>query len=157
MKITTVLRTSLLVLTADCLSIFLCAAKDGKASWISFIHAGWRGTKENIAQQAFILLMKRSRCAAKDIHVAFGPSIGAKNYEVGEEFRRIFPESSLRSNKGKLYFDLAGENKRQLLEAGADQKNILDAGVDTFSDPNFYSFRREKEAAGRMISFILKN
>ena len=147
---------ALLVLTADCLSIFFCAMKDKKASWIGLVHAGWRGTKETIAQKAFILLMKKARCPAQDIHIAFGPSIGAGSYEVGEEFQENFPAESLRRIKGKLFFDLAGENKRQLVEAGADPKNISDVKIDTFSDKNFYSFRREKENAGRMISFIFK-
>jgi len=154
--ITNLCRTTLLVLTADCLSIFFCAMKNKKVSWVGLTHAGWRGTRKKIAQKTFILLMQKARCPAKDIHIAFGPAIGAKHYEVGEEFQGYFPESVHRI-KGKLFFDLAGENKKQLMEAGADPKNISDSKMDTFSGQGrFYSFRREKEAAGRIISFIRK-
>jgi len=87
----------------------------------------------------------------------FGPRIGKNNYEVGKEFENYFPGSSLILKEGKLFFDLAGENKRQLLSAGAVENNIFDPEICTVKEnENFYSFRKEKEAAGRTISFITR-
>ena len=141
---------SLLVFTADCLSVFLCAG-----DWVGLVHAGWRGSKKKIVQKAAVLLSQRSGVGPDKIKVILGPCIGPRHYEVGPEFRLEFPESSLEDRDGKLYFNLAKENERQLREAGVLAVNISDHGACTFSEQkNFYSFRRERGSAGRMVSFI---
>ena len=51
--------------------------------------------------------------------------------------------------------DLAAANRRLLIEAGVPAANIDTVGGCTFCDAGrYYSYRREKEAAGRMISYI---
>ena len=167
--LTNLKNVMLLVLTADCLSIYLSAGK-GQSQWIGLVHAGWRGAEKNIAKKAFKMIRDKSGCAARDIRVILGPRIGKNHYEVGEEFQEYFPvgarsprptwgevTSPLRQKNGRLYFDLAGKNKRQLLEAGASRDRIVELGICTVSEnEDFYSFRKEKEAAGRIISFISK-
>ncbi|MGH7197169.1 MAG: peptidoglycan editing factor PgeF [Candidatus Omnitrophota bacterium] len=148
--LTNVPGLALLVLTADCLPVFLRAG-----SWIGLVHAGWRGTQKEISKKAFRLLVERSGAKPADVHIAFGPRIGKDRYEVGEEFSGHF--RSVRRRGGKLTFDLGAENKLQLLAAGASSANIVDHEICTVDEnENFYSFRREKDAAGRMISFIIK-
>ena len=138
--ITNIKGLTLLVFTADCLPIFLCAPP-----WIGLAHAGRRGTEKEIARRAFEAIREKSGCPASGIRVIFGPRISKNCYEVGEE-----------SGK-KIYFDLAGENKKQLLAAGASAGRITDLDICTvLENGDFYSFRKEKEAAGRMISFISK-
>jgi copper oxidase (laccase) domain-containing protein len=45
--------------------------------------------------------------------------------------------------------------RRQLLAAGLSEGRIYTAGLCTFCDAaRFHSFRRDREKAGRMISFI---
>ena len=142
----------LVVLTADCLPVFFCAG-----GWVGLAHAGWRGTREKIAPKTFKLLLEKSACGPEDIHVMLGPCIGKRNYEVGGEFEGYFPASSLFRKNGKLHLDLAGENKRQLQEAGVLRRNIFDTGICTVEEnEDFYSFRKERDSAGRTISFITK-
>jgi len=151
--ITNIKDLTLLVLTADCLSIFFYAP-----GWTGLVHAGWRGTEKKIAQKVFQMILGQSKCRPSDVQIAFGPRICKDHYEVGEEFKNLFPEKSIYTKSGKTYFDLAGENKRQLLQAGAVPGNILDHGICTVCEnEDFYSFRKEKEAAGRMVSFIVKS
>lgn len=154
--LTNVPNLALLVMTADCLSVFLCGVRGERAEWAGLVHAGWRGTQKNITQKTVLELCRRSGLRPADVHAAFGPCIGAGRYEVGEEFQAHFPNSPhLARRDGRWYFDLAGENRRQLLEAGVPAANIASAGPCTLEDANrFYSFRREKEDAGRMVSFI---
>lgn len=145
---------TLLVLTADCLPVFFCARR-----WVGLVHAGWRGTQKKIVQKAYRLIREKSACPDSEIHVILGPRIGAEHYEVGDEFQDFFrrrgKNAVLKSKRGKWIFDLAKENEIQLREAGAKEKNISDLRIDTFSESeNFYSFRRERAAAGRMVSFI---
>ena len=57
----------------------------------------------------------------------------------------------LDSHRGRV--DLAEAVRRQLLAAGVSQ--IYNSGLCTACDPKrFYSYRREKEAAGRMLAVI---
>ncbi len=158
--ITNISGMTLLALTADCLSIFLSAG-----DWVGIAHAGWRGSQKGIAGKTLELICERSGVSPGEVRIAFGPRIGPKNYEVGVEFQQYFPThvgarliAPVRHVKGKWYFDLAKENERQLLEAGALSRNILDPGICTFEEKeDFYSFRREKELAGRLVSFISRS
>ena len=57
-----------------------------------------------------------------------------------------------------LHLNLIKANLLQLLDAGLTRAQIFDCRVCTFCDQSFFSFRREKERAGRMLSFMmLKN
>jgi polyphenol oxidase len=159
--LTNIPRLTLLVMTADCLSVFLCAARGAgrsrKADWVGLVHAGWRGTEKRISAKALDLLCERSGCRPSDVLVQFGPSIGRRHYEVGPEFCDRFRGPSLRARRSKWYFDLAGENRRQLLAAGVRESAIVDPRICTISEnAHFYSFRKEKDEAGRIISFITK-
>ena len=148
--ITNVPDLTLLIMTADCLPIFFSAP-----GWVGLVHAGWRGSQKGISKKAVELICEKAGCKASKIQVALGPSISKKYYEVGREFRDYFPQESLVFAHNKLYFDLAGENKRQLLEAGITKANILDTKLCTVGqNKHYFSFRKEKDAAGRIISFI---
>ncbi len=153
--ITSVRDLTLLVMTADCLPVFFIAP--GPNPWVGLAHAGWRGTQQQITKKTLELIVEKSKCLPQDVHIAFGPCIGKDQYEVGEEFKGLFPKKSLHFKHDKVYFNLSGENRRQLLEAGVLEKNILDHEICTVSEnEDFYSFRKEKDAAGRMVSFITK-
>ena len=85
----------------------------------------------------------------KDAFAVIGPGIGACCYFVGEEVALKFG----RRIAGHL--DLAAVNRRQLLTAGIPGEQIDAVGSCTFCDAElFHSFRRDKQQAGRMISYI---
>lgn len=156
--ITRVPELTLIALTADCLSIFYWVpdpSRKRRSSWVGVAHAGWRGTRDQIAVKTLRALCERSGERPERVQAAFGPSIGCAHYEVGEEFASIFPRSTRRSRDGKLRFDLSGENRRQLIGAGLKDEHLHDHGVCTAAEAeDFYSYRREKENAGRMLSWI---
>src|SRR5262249_16869793 len=57
------------------------------------------------------------------------------------------------SDRGHV--DLAEAVRRQLLAAGAPREKIYNSGLCTACDlERFYSYRREKDAAGRMLAVI---
>ncbi len=142
----------LLSMSADCLSIFF-QVKD----WVGVIHAGWRGTQQKIAQEALQQIGRRAAVDPSAVNIIFGPCISRENYEVGEEFTQYFPATSFKRMNSKLYFDLAAENKRQLIEAGASPKRIHNESICTVSEnKDFHSFRKEGSEAGRIISYIVK-
>lgn len=138
------------VRTADCLPIFIY---DPAKRAIGLVHAGWRSTSENIARVTLWLMEKQFRSSPSDLRVAFGPSIRPCCYEVGEEFKDVFPQDVVRKGLN-LYLDVAGANKKQLIETGVKAENIFDVELCTMCDPKFFSFRRDKEKAGRHLSLM---
>ena len=138
--------------TADCLSVFLLDARKGA---IGLVHAGWRGTHQKIAACAVRLMQQRFKSRPEDLLVGFGPAIRKCCYEVEENFTQLF-KSGIIKKKNKIYLDLIANNKGQLLKSGVRRKSILDSKICTAcQNKEFFSFRREKDRAGRMMSVIM--
>jgi YfiH family protein len=138
--------------TADCVPVLLA---DPVSHAVAAVHAGWRGSAQNIASAAVNELVTRYGARAQDLHAAIGPSIGVCCYEVSPEVARQFsswiPEYAEALVPRRI--DLACVNAIQLSRAGVT--DIWTAGECTFCNPDrYFSFRREKEQAGRMTSFI---
>lgn len=140
------------IFTADCLPIFLY---DPYKPAIGLVHAGWRGTKQDIVFTAIKLMQKQFKTNPQDLLAAFGPAIRSCCFEVEEDFKKFFPKD-IQERNGKLYMNLAGVNKRQILRAGARLENIFDYRICTSCGiRDFYSFRVEKDASGRMICVMM--
>ncbi|MBP9855192.1 MAG: peptidoglycan editing factor PgeF [Candidatus Omnitrophica bacterium] len=141
----------LAVRTADCLPVFLF---DEGTPAVGLVHAGWRGTKEQISAETVKLMVKTYNSKPKDIKVAFGPCIRAPRYEVGEEFLQHFPREVMKENQ-KYCFDLALANKNQLIDQGVLPDKIYDCGICTFDHQDYHSYRRDGQKAGRILSLIM--
>ncbi len=134
------------VKTADCVPILLV---DERRRAVAAVHAGWRGTAAGIVRRAVAALRERFGTAAEDLRAAIGPAIGPCCYEVGPEVAAQF------GREGRIHLDLAAENRRQLLEAGVRAERVYGADLCTMCHPEeLHSFRRDKEAAGRLYSFV---
>jgi purine-nucleoside/S-methyl-5'-thioadenosine phosphorylase / adenosine deaminase len=133
------------VKTADCIPILLV---DECKHAVAAVHAGWRGTVARIVPAALAGMAERFGTAPSDLHAAIGPGIGKCCYEVGPEVAVQFAEQK------RIHIDLADVNRRQLLETGVSPERIYVANLCTMCLPEeFHSFRRDKEAAGRLYSF----
>ncbi len=87
----------------------------------------------------------------ENLHVAIGPSIGPCCFEVGPEVAREFGVIA----PGRVHLDLPAINARQLEASGVPRANISIGGECTRCQAaDYHSFRRDREAAGRMISWI---
>jgi len=144
-------RIALSIRTADCLPIFVY---DPHQRCIGLIHAGWKGSRQKIAQQAIRLMQDRYRSRASDIRAYLGPGIRACCYRVGQEFRNCFPDE-IQEREGVNYLDLALVNKHQLAQAGLREQNIGISQVCTCCCKDFFSFRGEGESTGRHLSLIM--
>jgi hypothetical protein len=133
------------VKTADCLAILLV---DARRRAVAAVHAGWRGTVAHIAPKAVEAMGQRLGTAPADLHAAIGPGIGKCCYEVGPEVAAQF------GKWGRAHIDLTEANRRQLIEAGVTPGRVYASNLCTMCRPEeFHSFRRDKEAAGRLYSF----
>jgi YfiH family protein len=136
------------VKTADCLPLLLI---DPKQRVVSAVHAGWRGTAAGIAAHAVKLMERKFGSEPAQLEAAIGPGIGLCCFEVGPEVAREFgPWDS----DAKTCVDLAAINRAQLRDAGL--RTIYESGLCTVCGKGFYSFRRERDQAGRMLSFVGK-
>jgi len=150
--ITNARNLPLAVFTADCLSIFLY---DPLNLSIGLIHASWRSTKEHIAAKTVQLMQEKFHSQAQDLWVGFGPAIRDCSYEVGEEFSGYFNEGLMKRG-GRYYLDLVGINKNQLLDMGVSATNIFDSKICTScQNQEFFSYRKEGNSCGRMMSVIM--
>jgi YfiH family protein len=137
--------------TADCLPILIADRRTGA---VAAVHAGWRGTVAGIAGAAVDRLSRDFGSRPEDLMAAIGPGIGVCCYEVGEEVARQLDERwAGERHAGRV--NLAEHNRRQLERAGLLPKHIDIISPCTYCNADqFWSYRREGERAGRMISFI---
>jgi polyphenol oxidase len=149
--ITDQLGVPVAILTADCLSVFIY---DPKRPAIALLHAGWRSTEKNIAQAGVQALQNKFASRPQDLLVGFGPSIRVCCFEVEKDFKSNFPYGLLKKDQ-RVFMDIALINRRQLVDCGVKEENIFDPQLCTFSDPDFFSFRKEAKAAGRLISVMM--
>jgi YfiH family protein len=137
--------------TADCLPVFIY---DPKQKVIGITHAGWRSTQKRIVQGTLKKMKSKFKTRVQDVKVALGPGLRFCCYEVTEEFLKSFPKET--KHKGDhLYFDLALANRHQLLSLGVFSRNIFDSKICTFCTKKCFSFRRDQERAGRMLSVMM--
>lgn len=147
------------VRTADCVPVLLA---DRRTCSVAAIHAGWRGTAGRIADCVVKQMIRDFGANPADILAAIGPAIGECCYQVGPEvmnqFRELFPEwSRSRDNAEPAMLDLAEANRRILEAAGIPAEQIYTADLCTWHGcDDFYSYRREPENPGRMISFVMR-
>jgi YfiH family protein len=134
------------VLVADCVPLLLY---DPQHSVVAAVHAGWRGTVQQIVKKTIAKMVEVFGCDPKSILVGIGPSISTKNYEVGPEVLDLVRKNLKHSEqvisngkKGKGFLDVPKSNYHQLLESGVLEKNIELADICTFDNPaEFYSSR----------------
>ena len=133
------------VKTADCIPVLLA---DDRLHAVAAVHAGWRGTVAGIVGKAVGAMTERYGTRPADLHAAIGPGIGKCCYEVGPEVAAHF------GGKGRGHIDLAADNRRQMMEAGVTPQRIYASNLCTMCHGDeFHSFRRDKEASGRLYSF----
>lgn len=140
------------ILTADCLSVFIY---DPRRPAITVLHAGWRSTEKNICAQGVKLMQEKFGSRPQELLVGFGPSIKDCCFEVEPNFKSNFPFGLIKRGD-RLFMDIALINQKQLLDCGVSLEHIYDPKICTFSDnAHFFSFRKEGQSAGRMISVAM--
>lgn len=145
-------RVAIGVLTADCLPIVLY---DPEVKALAVVHAGWRGSVAAIAPEAVSLLQMYFGTVPGNLQVYFGPSATVDAYSVGQELLDAVAQTAwskqVIAHKDKNYFfNLPLLNELQLIEAGVLPGHIFKTfNRPTMTDTNYWSYRREKEAAQR--------
>ena len=145
------------VMTADCLPVFLA---DAEGNEVAVVHAGWKGLLHGVIEAA----VKKFKAPAGKIHAWLGPAIGPDNFEVGAEVRKAFVDEAqsnvavssafraVEDKKNKFLADIYQLARFRLNRSGV--KNISGGNFCTVENKEmFYSYRRDR-ITGRMASLI---
>ena len=145
------------VRSADCVPILL---GDRVSGVVVAVHSGWRGTVANAAKAGVSLL--RELATNPSVVAAVGPHIEACCFEVGDDVAEALASAS---NAGASVIDRKGSRARvdlrrivraQLVAEGVDASQIDDVrGCSVCDEARFFSFRRDAERSGRMLSAIV--
>jgi len=140
------------VLTADCLPVLLT---DRNGRRVGIAHAGWRG----LAAGVLDAVVAAMNTPPAELLAWFGPAIGPRAYEVGDDVCTAFLQADANSaaafepnERGRWQADLYALARMGLQKLGVT--SIHGGGSCTYSEPErFYSHRREAPC-GRMASLI---
>lgn len=150
----------LFLFAADCVPILMY---DTEKQIIAAVHSGWQGTVKQIAKKTVKKMTEMFDCKPQNIYAAIGPSISAKNYEVGQNVVDAVIKSFNTSEKfmffnehtGKYHFDLWYTNRFLLTEAGIPEQNIEMAGICTYENSDMFFSARRNEPTGRFGAGIM--
>jgi len=147
---------ALSVFTADCVPILLY---DKVHSVIAAVHSGWKGTLLDICGKTVDKMREEYGAQAKDIIVYIGPHNKGCCYEIGEDVAEKFEknlsyEKITVINNGKL--DLEKCIINSLIEKGVQEANINTLNICTYcnKEEKLYSYRKNGESNGRLLSFV---
>ncbi len=147
---------------ADCVPILLGDPTTGR---VAAVHAGWRGIEAGVLGAA-VEHLGPARASRGVMIAAIGPCIGPCCFEVGTDVaERIVTASSSdvvdRHHEGKVFIDLRRAVRFQLRALGIDDEAIDDvpgtgrSACTSCDRTRFYSYRRDKDDAGRLLAGIV--
>ncbi len=155
--ITRTAESAVAVRTADCLPILLI---DKQARVAAAVHAGWRGTVQNIAA---IAIQKMQEYGAKPEHIlaCLGPCIAASCFEVGLDTANALSHSHPQAQQyiyykdNKARVDIQAINALQLQSSSLKINNIESIKCCTSCLPErFFSYRRDGIYSGRQLAIV---
>ena len=153
---------ALVVKIADCMPLLM---EDPVAGVIAAVHAGWRGSVNNIAGIG-VEKMVSFGARPERIRVAAGSSIKKCCYEVGTDFYETvvslrgkdFASAYISPDGEKYSCDLVSINTDALLAAGVKRENMDFSPFCTCCEPDVYhSHRATRGVRGTMGAAIMIN
>lgn len=147
--------------TADCVPILINTSDN---SYRAAVHCGWRSAVGGLLTKVVERMIELG-VAKESIEVAFGPSAGVCCYQVGEDvvvavadaqskLENRFLIEPLVKRGSNIYADIQSLLLMQLLSLGLSKDQTVNNSICTISSTDYFSYRREKDQAGRQLSFI---
>ncbi|MFA5184497.1 MAG: peptidoglycan editing factor PgeF [Patescibacteria group bacterium] len=146
----------LTVTVADCLPLYFY---DRAKQAIALAHAGWRGVLTPITKNVLAALATHYGSRPADIEVFIGPHLQKCHFTVKEDVASQFVAyPSLISRSDKIYIDLAGIVRQQLIEAGVRSEQIRSSDECTYElADKYFSYRRDGGELQTMIAYLRIN
>lgn len=157
--ITSIENSALILNFADCVPIILFDPQNNVAS---VVHAGWRGTQNEIVKKTVIKMTKTFDSRPESIIAAIGPCIGKCCFSTDKDvFEKLVSRNKINDidlynydkNNDKYHIDLKLLNKIQLLDTGVVKIDICDYCTSCMSDI-FFSYRKESGRTARHSAIV---
>ncbi len=142
---------ALQVWTADCVPVVLVGPNA-----IAVAHAGWRGCVAGIVRHTVERLASHLGSPARELRAYLGPSISAAHYQVGSEVIEGLESTGI-DRATWLEGDCVDLRKfltEDLRRLGV--RGVQSVGPCTFASPQYASYRRDGDAAGRQWSLVYR-
>ena len=141
----------LAVKTADCAPILIA---DTKKHLIAAIHAGWKGAFQGVIENT-ILKMIELGGDPQNMVAGVGPHLQIQNFEISPQMHALFPKTEshfFTEENNKIHFDFDAYVIHRLKRAGVGV--VESVGEDTYSNPQYNSYRRSPKNPARQLSII---
>ncbi len=123
--------------SADCVPMLIALG-----SWVGAVHAGWRGTAQEILPKTLRRLADQG-LDLQDAKIALGPAISRSHYPVGEDVA-LMVLNTIGETNPQPDLDLRAINRDQALALGVRPEQIAICPYCTYENPEwFYSYRRD--------------
>jgi polyphenol oxidase len=145
---------TLAITIADCTPVLVY---DPKKQALAAIHAGWRGTVQEIVLKTIQKMHQEYGTIPANCYAYVGTCIDKCSFEVGDEVAAQFAENHKWFNTavGKYYVNLKEANQDQLVAAGLPAGQIEVSSFSTvLHNGDYFSYRLEKGQTGRMLACI---
>lgn len=140
----------LIIQVADCQAVLMV---DPERRVVANVHAGWRGSIQNILGKTVQAMAARFGCRPGDIHAGIGPSLGPCCAEF-VNYPTEIPERLWQYRRKGMMFDFWAVSRDQLMGAGLLRESISIGGMCTRCRQDlFFSYRRQKKT-GRFAAVI---
>lgn len=141
----------LVIRTADCVPVVLV---DAEAHVCGALHAGWKGTRQNIMFRT-VQAMRSIGATAGRVKGWIGPAISRANYTVSDslvgEFLAAHGHLGAFTEGSKL--DLPRLNALQAIDSGIGPELIVDSRLCTYGESKlFHSHRRQGPVRGHQFT-----
>lgn len=145
------------VLTADCVPLVIYDLINNVAA---IVHAGWRGSVQGVALKALDALAQTFNTQIQNVRIFLAPCAGICCYQIDESLatsirKHSYSEPTLFQQNNTWFFNLSLFNCLQLQHAGVPQDAFdMQYMACTICSPQFFSYRRQKEKAGRQMTVV---
>jgi YfiH family protein len=148
--VTNLAETCLVIQVADCQSVVLY---DPQAGAIANVHAGWRGSVQNIIGRAVETMVTRFGCRPEGIRAAIGPSLGPCCAEF-VNYRSEIPPQFWCYKDGRDHFDFWALSVDQLETCGIRRDHIDQSRICTKCRVDLFFSYRGEGTTGRFASVV---
>jgi YfiH family protein len=158
----------LTIMTADCMPILFC---DQAGDILGACHGGWRGLSAGIIARCVHMMLDQKKPDSRknylqNLRVYLGPTIGPKNFEVGDDVVEAFLKeddvpgirdcfSPLATEGSKYLMDLFQVARLQCQFLGIER--VYTEEICSYDTPNFFFSHRRDRKTGRFASFLWKS
>ena len=140
------------ITVADCVPLLLY---DPETGGYGVVHSGWKGSAQNIAGGTVAKMVQEFSVRPKNLIAWIGPSAGKESYEVEYDVVSQFnPRYSQPAEDEKWLFDNKSVVCDQLIDSGLAPDKIEISSLDTISNQELHSARRDGDESGRMLVVI---